>query len=454
MRVIIAGAGEVGFNIARWLSRNGHSVTLIDRDAARIVRACELLDIQGVVGKCSVPRILGDAGAEEAEILVAVTDSDEVNMTACLIAGHRFGVPHKVARIREVGYSEVAEMLASEAVGIDLIIHPEMEVAGRLQRLIDFPAATDVLEFGDGTLRLAAFHIEAGSPLVGQPLERSFPPRAEARVLVCAVLRDDRVIIPHGADRLHADDQIYLLGRPGDLEARLPALGLAGPPITHVVIGGGSLVAQTVATNLEERGITVKIIEPDEQRCAVLSEDLAHTIVLHGELTDVDLMREENVGSCDLFLAVSDDEEDNMLTSMLARRLGARKVFCLLNRPEYVPLAPSLGIDAALNPRLSTVGAVLRFIRKGKVLAVDQLVEDQAEIMEAVAIGGSDLVGTPLAEVEFPKGAIVGAILHEGESRIAAGGDVVEEGDRVVIVAVKKAVKRVEKALQMKATAW
>jgi len=454
MRVIVAGAGEVGFNIARWLSRNGHSVTLIDVDASRVTRAGELLDIQGVVGKCSVPAVLGDAGAEETEILVAVTDSDEVNMTACLIAGHRFGVPHKVARIREVGYSEVAEMLASEVVGIDLVIHPEMEVASRLQRLIDFPAATDVLEFGDGTLRLAAFHLEADSPLVGKPLERSFPPRAEARVLVCAVLRDGRVLIPRGADRLHADDQIYLLGRPGDLEARLPEVGLAGPPITHVVIGGGSQVAETVARNLEESGITVKIIEPDEQRCAALSESLAHAIILHGELTDVDLMREENVGSCDLFLAVSHDEEDNMLTSMLARRLGARKVFCLLNRPEYVPLAPSLGIDAALNPRLSTVGAVLRFIRKGKVLAVDQLVEDQAEIMEAVAIAGSDLVGTPLSEVKFPKGAIVGAILHNGESRIATGSDVVEEDDRVVIVAVKKAVKKVEKVLQMKPTSW
>jgi len=454
MRVIVAGAGEVGFNIARWLSRNGHSVSLIDLDPARIARASELLDIQGVVGKCSVPRVLGEAGAEDAEILVAVTDSDEVNLTTCMIATHRFGVPHKVARIREVGYAEVGEILASEAVGIDLIIHPEMEVAARLQRLIDFPAATEVLEFGDGTLRLAAFHIQAGSALVGEPLKRSFPPNAEARVLVCAVLRDGRVLIPHGTDHLHADDQIYLLGRPADLDARLPKLGLAGPPITHVVIGGGGQVAQTVAHNLESSNITVKIIEPDEQRCAVLSENLARAIVLHGDLTDVDLMREENVGSCDLFLAVSHDEEDNMLASMLARRLGARKVFCLLNRPEYVPLALSLGIDAALNPRLSTVGAVLRFIRKGKVLAVDQLVEDQAEIMEAVAIAGSDLVGTPLAEVNFPKGAIVGAILHEGESRIATGSDVVEAGDRVVIVALKPAVKKVEKALQMKATAW
>lgn len=454
MRVIVAGAGEVGFNIARWLSRNGHSVSLIDVDSARVARAGELLDIQGVVGKCSIPQVLADAGAEDAEILVAVTNSDEVNMVACLIAGHRFGIAHKVARIREVGYAEVGEMLASETVGIDLVIHPEMEVAARIQRLIDFPVATEVLEFGDGTLRLAAFHLPANSRLVGHPLHRSFPPTDEARVLVCAVLRDGRVLIPRGADRLHAEDKIYLLARPDDLDHRLPELGLTAPPITHLVIGGGGKVAEMVARNLEESSITVKIIEPDEGRCATLSEELSHAIVLHGELTDVDLMREENVGSCDLYLAVSDDEEDNMLTSMLARRLGARKVFCLLNRPEYVPLAPALGIDAALNPRLSTVGAVLRFIRKGKVLAVDQLVEDQAEIIEAVAIAGSDLVGKPLAEVSFPKGAIVGAILHEGESRIATGSDVVEENDRVVIVAVKNALKKVEKALQMKPTSW
>ncbi|RMF81567.1 MAG: hypothetical protein D6739_09130 [Nitrospirae bacterium] len=268
------------------------------------------------------------------------------------------------------------------------------------------------------------------------------------------MLRDGRVIIPRGHDRLHARDQIYLLGRPEDLAKRLPEVGLAGPPITHVVIGGGGQVAQTIARNFEGSGITVKVIEPDEGRCDELSETLSDAIVIHGDLTDMAILQEENVGRADLFLAVSPDEEDNMLTSLLAKRLGARKVFCLLNRPEYVPLAPSLGIDVAVNPRLSTAGAVLRFIRKGKVLAVDQLVEDQAEIMEAVAIPGSELVGKRLAEVSFPKGAIVGAILHGGESRIATGDDVVEAEDRVVIVALKKAVRKVEKLLQMKPTAW
>ncbi|RMF85485.1 MAG: Trk system potassium transporter TrkA, partial [Nitrospirae bacterium] len=234
MRVIVAGAGEVGFNIARWLSLNGHSVTLIDRDPARVARASEVLDIQGVAGKGSVPQVLAEAGAEEAEIFVAVTDSDEVNITACLVAAHRFGVPHRVARIREVGYAEIGEILAGEHVGIDLVIHPEMEVASRIQRLVDFPAASEVLEFGDGTLRLAAFQLAEGSPLVGHPLERTFPPDREPRLLVAAVLRDGRVIIPRGHDRLHARDQIYLLGRPEDLAKRLPEVGLAGPPITHV----------------------------------------------------------------------------------------------------------------------------------------------------------------------------------------------------------------------------
>lgn len=454
MRVIVAGAGEVGFNIARWLAKEGHSVSLIDLDEERLARTAELLDIQTVAGKCSVPEVLARAGAADAEILVAVTNVDEVNMVACMVAEQQFHIPHKVARIREVGYAAIGDFLSGPATGIDLIIHPEMEAATRLQRLIDLPGATDVLEFGDGTLRLAACPISEDSPLANQPLKKSFTPSDAHRVLVGAILRKGRVIIPRGADRLQAGDQIFLLGRPDDLRQRLPEIGIAGAAISNVVVVGGGQICLAVARHMEGRNITVKIIEPNDERCAFLSDELRRAIVLRGKITDVDLMREENVGSCDLFLAVSDDEEDNMLACLLAKRMGAAKVICLLNRSEYVPLAPSLGIDAALSPRLSTVGAVQRFLRKGRVLTVDQLVEDQAEIIEAVALQGSDIVGTPLAKIDFPTDAIIGAIIRNGECRIPSGGDMVELEDRVVIIALKKALKKVEKALTLKPTVW
>jgi trk system potassium uptake protein TrkA len=454
MRVIVAGAGEVGFNIARWLAKEGHSVSLIDLDEERLARTAELLDIQTVAGKCSVPEVLARAGAADAEMLVAVTNVDEVNMVACMVAEQQFHIPHKVARIREVGYAAIGDFLSGPATGIDLIIHPEMEAATRLQRLIDLPGATDVLEFGDGTLRLAVCPISEDSPLANQPLKKSFTPSDAHRVLVGAILRKGRVIIPRGADRLQAGDQIFLLGRPDDLRQRLPEIGIAGAAISNVVVVGGGQICLAVARHMEGRNITVKIIEPNDERCAFLSDELRRAIVLRGKITDVDLMREENVGNCDLFLAVSDDEEDNMLACLLAKRMGAAKVICLLNRSEYVPLAPSLGIDAALSPRLSTVGAVQRFLRKGRVLTVDQLVEDQAEIIEAVALQGSDIVGTPLAKIDFPTDAIIGAIIRNGECRIPSGGDMVELDDRVVIIALKKALKKVEKALTLKPTVW
>jgi trk system potassium uptake protein TrkA len=454
MRVIVAGAGEVGFNIARWLAREGHSVSLIDHNEERLGRASELLDIQAVEGKCSVPEVLARAGAADAEMLVAVTNVDEVNMVACMVAEQQFHIPHKVARIREVGYAAMGDFLSGPATAIDLVIHPEMEAAMRLQRLIDLPGAIDVLEFGDGTLRLATCPISADSPLANQPLKKSFTPSDAHRVLVGAILRKGRVIIPRGADRLQVGDQIYLLGRPNDLRQRLPEIGIAGAAISNVVVVGGGQIGLAVARHMEGRNITVKIIEPDDERCAFLSDELRRAIVLRGHITDVELMREENVGACDLFLAVSDDEEDNMLACLLAKRMGATKALCLLNRSEYVPLAPSLGIDAALSPRLSTVGAVQRFLRKGRVLTVDQLVEDQAEILEAVALQGSDIVGTPLAKIDFPKDAIIGAIIRNGECRIPSGEDMVELEDRVVIIALKKALKKVEKALTLKPTVW
>jgi len=454
MRIIVARAGEVGFHIARWLAKEGHSVALIDHNEERLARAAELLDIQTVVGKCSVPAVLAEAGAADADLLVAVTNVDEVNMVACMVAEQHFHVPHKIARIREVGYATMGDFLSGPAMGIDLVIHPEMEAATRLQRLIDLPGVSDVLEFGDGALRLAACLVAEGSPLAGQPLKKCFAPSDEHRVLVGAILRKGRIIIPRGADRIQAGDQIYLMGRPDDLRARLPEVGIAGAAISNVVIVGGGQIGLAVARHLEGRNLTVKIIEPHDERCAFLSEELRRAIVLRGQITDVDLMREENVGSCDLFLAVSDDEEDNMLACLLAKRMGAAKVLCLLNRSEYVPLAPSLGIDAALSPRLSTVGAVQRFLRKGRVLAVDQLVEDQAEIIEAVALQGSDIVGRPLAKIDFPQDAILAAIIHDGVSRIPGGDDVVELEDRVVIIALKKALKKVEKALSLKPTAW
>lgn len=450
MRVLIVGAGEVGYHTARWLARENIDVIVIDSNEEKIRKLRETLDVHAVLGEGSNPEVLESAGAHGADMLVAVTNIDEVNMISCLLAGVQFGIPTKIARIRNPAYAKHPELLGKEHLGIDFTISPELEVADKIIRLLKVPAASDLIEFADGKVQLIGLDVDENSPAKNIPLKELPLSSPDEPHLIVAILRNDRVLIPGGTDRIEPGDRIFVMARAGEYAHLFRLLGKPTGKIKNVMIMGGGRIGLNLAKRLESTDIQVKLIEINEDRCNYLTEELDETVILHGDAGDVSLLQEENISNTDVFIAVSDDDEDNMLISLLARRLGAKKVATIVNRSEYLPIASSIGIDSAISPRITTAGAILRFIRKGKVLSVNTLREDEAETMEAQALPTSAIVNKPLKKIRFPKDAIIGAIVREGEVIIPGGEEIILPGDKVVIFYLSRSLKKVEKALAVK----
>ncbi len=447
MRVIIVGAGEVGYHTARWLARENIDVVVIDTDDEKIKKLQETLDIKAVLGEGSNPEILESAGASGAEMMVAVTNIDEVNMISCLLAGVQFGIPTKIARIRNRAYTRNPSLLAKEHLGIDFAITPEVEVANKIIQLLKVPAASDLMEFAGGKVQLIGLKVDDDSPAKNIKLKELSSSVGKEPHLIVAILRNEKVLIPRGEDVIKAGDKIFVMARAGEYNHLLRFLGKPLTKVKSVMIMGGGRIGLSVAKRLEKSDVHVKLIELSEERCKLLSEELDKTVLLHGDASDVSLLQEENIGNVDVFLAVTDDEEDNMLISLLAKRLGAKKVVSLVNRSEYIPIASSIGIDSAISPRILTAGAILRFIRKGKVLSVSTLRENEAEAMEIQALPTSAIVNKPIRKIKFPKDAIIGAIVRGDKVIIPSGDDMIMPDDKVVIFTLSKSIKKVEKAL-------
>jgi trk system potassium uptake protein TrkA len=450
MRVIIVGAGEVGHHTARWLSRENVDVVLIDHKEDKIRKLRETLDIQTVLGEGSDPDVLERAGAQGADMLVAVTNTDEVNMISCLLAGVQFGIPTKVARIRNPAYVKNPDLLGKKHLGINFTISPEVEVANKMVQLLEVPAASDLLEFADGKVQLIGLDVDGDSPAKNVKLRNLPVSVKEEQHLIVAILREDRILVPGGDDKILVGDRIFVMARAGEYSHLFRLLGKPLVKVRNVMIMGGGRIGLNIAKQLEKSDINVKIIEINGERCKLLTEELHQTVILHGDASDVSLLQEENISSADVFMAVSDDEEDNMLISLLAKRLGAKKVIAVVNRSEYIPIASSIGIDSAISPRISTAGAILRFIRKGKVLSVNTVREEEAEVMEVLALPTSAIVNKPIRKVKFPKGAIIAAVVRGEETIIPGGDDMILPDDKVVILYHTKHLKQVEKALAVK----
>ncbi len=450
MRVIIVGAGEVGYHTASWLARENLDVIVIDCDEERIKKLRETLDVSAVHGEGSNPEVLEQAGAMGADMMVAVTSIDEVNMISCMLAGAQFGIPTKIARIRNPAYAKHPEFLGKEHLGINFTITPEIEVADKILRLLKVPAASDLIEFADGKVQLIGLQISPDSPMHNLKLKALPAAVKAAPYLVVAILRDEHVLVPGGDDRVLAGDRIFVIARTGEYRQLFEFLKLPTGSVSKVMIMGGGRIGLNLAQRLEKADVGVKVIEINEERCKALTGQLHKTVILHGDASDVSLLQEENIANTDAFIAVSDDEEDNMLISLLAQRLGARKVISLVNRSEYIPIAASIGIDSAISPRITTAGAILRFIRKGKVLSVNTLKEEEAEALEVQALPTSAIVNKPIRNIKFPKDAIIGAVVRGGEVIIPGGEDIILPDDKVVIFTLAKSVKKVEKALAVK----
>lgn len=454
MSIIIIGAGEVGYHLARRLSQEKKDVVVIDRDWEKVRRVQNTLDVQAIHGSGSSISVLRQAGISEAGLIIAVTNSDEVNMISCLVAGLQDRVPKKIARVRDPEYSALFPLFGKEHLDIDFIINPDQEVVEMILKLMEVPGTVEVADFAEGRVRMVGLPLPENHPYLGKTLaeiRRIHPPSS---FLITAIQHGEKVFVPKGQDVLAAHDLVFIVSARDKVEEALGSLGFQRPPIRRVMILGGGLIGFQLAQRLEEQGIQVKIIEQDEARCLEIAEKCSRAIVLRGDVTYQDILAEENVGEMDTFISVTEDEETNVMISLLAKRMGTRRVMALINKVAYSPLVHSLGVDVLISPRLAAVNRILQFIRRGKILSVATLPEENAEAFEAVALETSDLVGHPLREVHFPKEAILGALVRREKVIIPGGATVVEPGDRVVIFALTKAIPAVEKALMVKLEYW
>ncbi|MGD8311923.1 MAG: Trk system potassium transporter TrkA [Gammaproteobacteria bacterium] len=440
MKIIILGAGQVGSTVAESLAGESGGITVVDRQPHLLRELQEHLDIRTSVGHAAHPDVLLQAGIEDADLVLAVTNSDETNMVACQIAHTMFHTPTRLARVRSPDYLRHPELFTSEAVPINFIISPEQLVTTFIQRLIEQPGVLQVLDFADGRVQLVAVRATAGGALVGHEL-RSLPrlvPKIGIRVVV--VFRQGRAFFPVGDAVVEADDEIYFLSSRRAIPAAVSLFRRSDMPNKRVFIAGGGNIGKQLA-ELVETGYHVKLIERNPGRSRYLAESLHRTIVLNGDAADEGLLKQEGIEGTDIFCAVTNDDEANILSTMLAKQLGARKVLSIINRSSYVDIAQGTAVDFAISPAQVTIGALLAHIRRGDVVAVHSLRHGTAEAIEVVTHGDqntSQVVGRHVDELPLPAGTTVGAIVRDGELLVSRRDSVIETGDHVILFLVDK----------------
>lgn len=444
MRILIIGAGAVGTHLAEHLSAEGQDVVLVDRDADRAAAAQEQLDVLTVTGNGASPSVLERAGIAHADLVLAVTSVDEVNLLACL-AAHEYGVRVRVARVSNPEYLTTGAELTPERLGGALLINPERECALEAFQLLQSEAAKEVAFFADGKVQLIRVEVLPEARVCGRTLveiSRDIPDR---RFVTVAILRDGKTIIPRGRDRLEAGDQIYVIGQAQQMSRVYELAGYGTFRLERVMIAGGGRVAQHLARLLEAHGIDSLLIEADRQRCVELAETLRRTLVLHGDATDMELLEMEGIESIDGFVALTGYDDTNMLSSLLAKTHGARKVVALIQKLEFIPLVNRVGIDAAVSPRLSTVNAILRYVRRGRVVAVASLRSIEAEAIEFNVPPQSPAVDTPVAALDLPDAALIGAVIRNDEVLVPTGQDALRAGDKAILFALPEAIPELER---------
>ena len=448
MKIIIVGAGEVGFHSAQKLSEEGQDVVLIDKDPDKIKRITENLDVQALIGSGTSPDTLKISGIKDADMLVAATDSDEANLIACLLARNMNRYILKVARVRNQEYLQEKDLFGKDLLGVEQIINPESAMVETIRNLMTVPGASDVIDFVGGKVRLIGFTIRPDSPFAGRRLSTFDDLNGD--ILIGTIIRGDKVLIPHGEDIIQSGDLIYLVIKSDEINKVFKFLKIEEEYTRRVIIIGGGETGAALAGALDNTGLHVKVIERDSQRCGILAENLERAIVINGDGTDKDLLQEENISEMDFVVSLTGDEENNVLISLLAKEMGARKTITRISKLSYIPLVSAIGIDTVVSPRLSAVRAILQYIRRGKVISVAPLKGEHAEAIEAEALETSDIVDTPLSEINFPKGALLGAIVRGDEVIIPRGKSVVRVKDRLIIFAVRKVIPKLEKLLMVK----
>lgn len=453
MKVIICGAGQVGWQIARQLASEGNDVAIVDNNPALVRRATDTLEVQGVIGFASHPDVLEAAGAHDADMVIAATFSDEVNMVTCQVAHSLFDVTRKIARLRNQSYLEArySDLFRTEHVPIDVIINPEREVSMAALRRIGAPSTFDVQDFLDGRVRLAGIVLADDCPVLNTALRELTELFSTLRAIVVGVRRAGRLFAPEPEDQLFAGDQVYVISDTEDLPRTLEIFGKPLPRQERVVVIGAGNVGLTVARALEARPdrIRVRAIERDRARAERAADALERTIVLNGDGMDSDILAEAGVERADAVLAVTDDDKINLLASVRAKAMGCKMSIALINDPSLAPLMEHLGIDAYINPRATTVSSILRHVRHGRVRSIYTVGDGEAEVIEAQVLSTSSLAGRTIGSADFPEGALVGAVLKGSQLVRPKGSTLLEAGDILVIFVLKKDVPELERLLQV-----
>jgi trk system potassium uptake protein TrkA len=436
MKILILGAGQVGRTAAHHLSREeANEVTVVDLNEDALRDLQDRLDVRTVAGNAAHPSVLEAAGAAEAEIIVALTSSDEVNVMACEVAFTLFRTPTKIARIRSAEYTNRAALFGSEGLAVDVVISPEQLVTEYVERLIYHPGTLQVLDFADGKVRLVGVRTGKGGLLVGQSLRELARHLPKTEVRVVAIYRDGRPVAPEGDTVIEDGDEVFFLAARDDIRRVMAELRHGDDPVRRIVIAGGGNIGFRLARSLEHHN-QVKLIERDERRARRAAEVLEKAIVLHGDAADEELLIEENIDSADVFAAMTNSEEANILSAMLAKRLGAHKVMALINKPSYTELVESGSIDIAISPQTITIGSLLAHVRRGDVVRVHALKRGAAEALEAIVHGderSSRVVGRMVGEIPLPEGALIGAVVRGDEVIMAHHDTAVLADDHVIL---------------------
>lgn len=440
MKIIILGAGQVGGSLAESLANERNDITVIDTNAELLHELADRLDIKTITGHGSYPNILREAGADDADMLIAVTSSDETNMVACQVAFTLFRTPTKISRIRSGYYLKQPELFKNDAFPIDVLISPEQVVTNYIRRLMEYPGTLQVVDFAEQKVQLVAVKAYAGSPLVGRAIHhiKEHLPNVETRV--AAIFRRNKGIEPRGDTVIEADDEVFFIAAKDNIRKMILELRREEDAYRRVMIVGGGNIGYKLAKALEGKYL-LKVIEQNEKRAHFLSENLEQAVVLLGNATDKELLEEENIETTDIFCALTNDDEVNIMSSLLAKRLGARKVMTLINKGAYVDLVQGGMIDVAISPSQITIGSLLTHVRRGDIVNVHSLRRGAAEAIEAIAHGdasSSQVVGRKIKDIRLPQGTTIGAIVRGEEVIMASSEVVIETNDHVILFVMKK----------------
>lgn len=446
MKIVIIGAGEVGFYLGGLLSASKHDVTILDRDKEALARVSEKLDVLTLEGNATSGTDLLLAGVDKADIVIAATSVDEVNMITAMMS-KRLGVKKVIARVRSKELSSPNSPIKPSDLGIDVLIHPEYSVALDIVQLLKRAAASDVINIADGKMQLVGIKLDSESPIIGKNMIELAQEINSVAFRVVAISRGGFSLIPKGETKLQTNDQIFILSKTSDIRVIVSATGHNEKSISRVMIAGGTAIGEMVAEMLvnDARDWRIKLIEPDIDRANFLAEHLSNVLVLNGNPADPDLLAAEGVDDMDAFISVTSDEESNIISCLMAKHLSVRKTIALVSKPSFIPLSQTIGLDAAVNIKLSVSNEIHRYVREGRLVAVSALHGIDAEVLELVPTSESKLLNKPLHSLKFPKGCVVGGIIKGEQVEIAVGTSIIEENNRVIVFCLPDSIEDVTK---------